>query len=134
MNSPWKTVQIHVHIIYHHNMLSGLHNHYYSWIHLEKQCRSIPTSYITTICSLDYIITVTVEFTLKNHVDPCLYHILPHYGWIHLKKWCRSMPISCIATICSLDYIIIVMVEFALKNGADLYPYHVLPQYAFQIT
>ena len=48
-------VQIHAHIIY-CNMLSGLHNHCYSWIHLEKWCKSIPISCVATICSLDYII------------------------------------------------------------------------------
>ena len=58
----------------------------------------MPISYIATIYSPDYIITVTVG--------------------IHLEKWCRSMPISYVATIYPPDYIITIMVEFLLKNGA----------------
>ena len=62
---------------------SGLHNHHHGWIPLEKWCRSMPKSYIATIYSPDYIITVTVEFLLKNGADPCPYHTLPQYTlWI----------------------------------------------------
>jgi len=39
----------------------------------------MPTSYIATIYPLDYIITVMVEFVLKNDVDPYPYHVLPQY-------------------------------------------------------
>ena len=77
--------------------------------------QSIPISCVATICSPDDIITVMVEFILKNGAD-----LYPYY--------------ICVATICSPDYIITVTVEFILKNGADPYPYHVLPQYAFRIT
>ena len=58
-------------------IIQWLCNYCYSWIHLEKQCRFMPISYIATIGSLDYIITVMVEFVLKNATDPYPYHVLP---------------------------------------------------------
>ena len=38
LNSHWKMVQIHAHIMYDHNILFGLHNQCYSWIPLKKRC------------------------------------------------------------------------------------------------
>ena len=75
----------------------AVHNHCYGWIPLEKWCKYMPISYIATIYPLDYIITIMVEFLLKNGADPCLYHTLPQYtlwihnhchGWIPLEKQC----------------------------------------------
>jgi len=43
----------------------------------------MPISYIATIYPPDYIITIMVEFLLKNGADPCPYHTLPQYTlWI----------------------------------------------------
>ena len=133
MNSSQKTVletYKHFHIWRnYHIWLVLLWNRHHHWIHIKKQCKSMPISCMTTIYHLDYIINVTVEFqtvleTYKHFHIWRNYHIWlvwlwnGHHHWICIEKWCKSMPISCMTTIYRSDYIINVTVEFPSKNGA----------------
>ena len=95
LKSHWK--RWNVHIMYNHNILFRLHHWCYSWIPLEKWCKSMPISCMTTIYCSDYIINVTVEFPSKKvqiHTHIMYDHNILFrlhnqcYGWILLEKWC----------------------------------------------
>ena len=50
---------------------------------LQRMIGNLIWAYIATIYPPDYIITIMVEFLLKNGADPCPYHTLPQYTlWI----------------------------------------------------
>jgi len=71
-----------VFICFKHHFSRGIHDgDYVIW---RVYCGNILIwAYIATIYPPDYIITIMVEFLLKNGADPCPYHTLPQYTlWI----------------------------------------------------
>ena len=69
LNSHWKMDLNDNHIMYCGSVGSKLYNHHHYWIYIEKWFQIITISYIVAVQSPNYIITITIEFTLQTGLD-----------------------------------------------------------------
>ena len=104
LSFPWKTMQYKYHVFF-HLTFSGLYNHHHCWILFVKWCKTIIISYLSYLSHMtlsrlcnchhnwilfekqvlyhifltwhfpDYIITIIIEFTLKNSIKIMYIHI-----------------------------------------------------------
>ena len=127
------------HILYRDNIVivSRWHYNHPHWIQNENWCLIMSISYIVRIQSSYYVITVTVEFPLKNGAENIYIHIkqrnclkwlvqcqIRHYHWIHIEKWVlevyRSLYNDWIKAAPKWVYIVLNLVCIQGYNGCHI--------------
>ena len=94
------------------NTVSIWHNHPYSWICTEKWCLMMTISYFFQIQCLDDIITLTVEFALKNDAWWWPYHIFSNI----VSRWHNH----CCSWICTEKQFIMHIHTYKTKKLLDM--------------